>query len=332
MAKLPMTTFTRDLAAVVETLRGPAIYRSQTSLKFARFNRYCLPLLATVAVIFSGCSLPRIWQTRSVDATGPYRTGKTLAETQLERILTKQEKLLNDLSADLGEASTFEQQQKINEVDTAYRSFILDNPEYIYGYILYGKFLRAIGDFETANVIFVKANDLEGDYAVIKQQIGNYLAEEGEYGLALAYFMSAIDLEPKVALYHFQLGELLHTYRNAFVAGGELAADVVARQQFNAFANAARLDPDNRTFQMRYAEAFFDAAQPDWRTALRQWQALATNPSDEVERQIIELQKARVHIELDQYDAARASLAEVTRASLQTSKQQLLDKIGYPQP
>lgn len=255
--------------------------------------------------------------------------GKSLAEIQLERIVIKQDKLFSDLQTWLATASSSVQQQKVNEVDTAYRSFILDNPDYIYGYMLYGKFLRAVGEYEAANIIFVKANDLQGDYAVIKQQIGNYLAEEGEFVLALAYLVSAIELEPDTAVYHFQLGQLLHTYRDSFIASEILTAAALARQQFTAFENAARLAPHNRTLQMRYAEAYFDAQDPDWSAALRLWQALETSANDPVEREIIHLQKARVYIELNQYHYAKSALTHISHASLQESRQRLLNNIAH---
>ena len=284
--------------------------------------------IASCAIVLSGCTFPSLFETIPT-ATGNQPIGKSLAETRMERIIAKQQRLFKDLESKLATASSFDQQQRINEVDTAYRAFILDNPDYIYGFILYGKFLRTIGDFETANIIFVKANELAGDYAVIKQQIGNYLAEEAEYGLALAYLFSAVELEPNTALYHFQVGELLHTYRYQFIESEKLDAEVLARQQLTAFENAARLEPHNRIFQMRYAEAFFDAQDPYWPDALSQWQRLEKNAEDETEREIIQLQKARVYIELDEYDNAQACLAQITRTALQNSKELLLDRIAH---
>lgn len=284
-------------------------------------------LLSTL--FLSGCSTWKEWfsfkSSPNKTTNAPHTlSGKTLSEQKLERILAKQENVLQNLSPEEIETPTYEIYQGLQDIAHQYQSFIAENREYLYGYILYGKFLRTIGDYKTANIIFIKANELEGNHAVIKQQIANYLAEEGEYGLALPYLLSAIELEPNEGLYHYQLGELLHTYREDFIATEKLTSDVIDRQLFNAFEKASQLAPDNHTFQMRYAESFFDVPQPDWNLALEQWNLLEDSPSNDVERDIIRLQKARVHIELGQLSQAENLLKQVDRPSLENSRQHLL--------
>ena len=255
----------------------------------------------------------------------------SIADLRLQGILSKQEGLYRRLESSQQSQNLSADYQEIEAVDTEYRSFILDNPDYIYGYILYGKFLRSLGEYEKANEVFVKANDINGGYAVIKQQIAAYLAEEGSFELALMYLNSAIELEPEVALYHFQMGQLLHTYRDQFIESGGLSSALIGQQQFTAFANAARLAPHNRTFQMRHAEAFFDLEDPDWTLALQQWKALEHSCRDDMEWQLIQLQKCRVYVSLELYAEAERAVSRVDHHSLAFSAEKLRALI-FPDP
>ena len=254
---------------------------------------------------------------------------KSVAELELERILAKQQRVFDDLDAVLADADEQDRHQPVAALDTEYKAFILENPDYAFGYILYGKFLRSIDRAADAAEVFLKANEL-GDFAVVKQQIGTWLAEEGDYALALPYLLSAVELEPETAIYHYQLGELIYTYRQNFTENGQLSAELIDQQQFTAFAHAARLAPDNRTFQYRYAESFFDCADPDWSQALKQWQLLEATASTSVERQIIQVQKARVYAGLGEEEQALVLLEAVNLPLLGAIKQQLKASLSVP--
>ena len=277
-----------------------------------------LSLFALSTWHLAAMSLAEQGSTESVSAPA----AKSVAELELERILARQQRVFDDLNTVLADADEQDRRQPVEALDTEFKAFILENPDYVYGYILYGKFLRSIDRAADAAEVFLKANEL-GDFAVVKQQIGTYLAEEGDYALALPYLLSAVELEPKTAVYHYQLGELLYTYRQEFIKNGQLTAELIDHKQFKAFAQAARLAPDNRTLQYRFAESFFDCPDPDWTQALEQWQRLETTADSPVERQIIRLQKARVYAKLGDSDQALALLETVNHPSLSATKQQL---------
>ena len=194
-------------------------------------------------------------------------------------------------------------------------------------YIHYGKMLRKIGQDEYSLRIFLKADHLEGRFAVIKQQIGNYLAENGRFGEALGYFLQAIELEPEVALYHYQLGELLALFRESFIADEILFPDVVDEKIHTAFSQAVELEPENRGYRMRRAESCYDIEKPDWETALARWDELQEDAGSEFEREAIQLHRARAMVELKRYSEAKAALEEVGDARLASSRQWVLQKL-----
>lgn len=250
-----------------------------------------------------------------------------MADIRLERIYNKQQTALRQISERPEDYPLAERDRVLNDLLSEYSSFVFENPDFIYGYILYGKLLRQVGDREAANVAFVKANQLDPQIPVVKQQIGNYLVEEGQAMLALPYFMGAVELEPDNALYHYQLGELLHQFRELYIEEQDMPPDVLSEQMLESFGNAARLDPGNRQFQMRYAEAFFDALNPDWELALIHWNYLEDSAATPLERDIIRLQKARVMIAQGNNSNAEMLLISVNQPSLEASRQELLQQL-----
>ena len=216
-------------------------------------------------------------------------------------------------------------QLRLNELIHEWELLLTDNPDEVTAYIFYGKLLRKVEQKEHAHRMFAQANRLDPNIAVVNQQIGNYLAEDGDYGLALGYFLKAIELSPKTALYSFQLGELLFHFRDHYVADEILDRPTIERQMLAAFQTAAQLEPGNRDFQFRYAEAFYDLETPDWEAALAAWEAVGKTVSPGIETEAVQLHRARALVRLGRRTEARTLAENVTEPSLQKSKEQVLE-------
>ena len=111
--------------------------------------------------------------------------------------------------------------------------------------------------------ILLKANQLDPNLPIVKNQLGNYLAEEGEPIEAANYFISAIRLAPNEPLYHYQLGTLLTEARDDFLKSGQWTRAQLDQTMQEAFRHAAELAPDNIAFAYRYAYSFYDLAEPN---------------------------------------------------------------------
>ena len=73
---------------------------------------------------------------------------------------------------------------------------------------------------EQAFLAFLKADELDPEIAVVKQQIGNHLAEEGKAKLPSTFICRPWNLEPETAVYHFALGQLIYTFKDEFIKSG----------------------------------------------------------------------------------------------------------------
>lgn len=220
-------------------------------------------------------------------------------------------------------------EHRLGEIITAYSNYLSDNPEDTDALILCGKLLRRIGENERAFDLFLKADSLDPAIAVVKQQLGNHLAETGNGKAALTFYLNAIELEPQVAEYNYALGEILHSFREEFLSDQLYTRDALDREMLKAFQTATRLDPDNFDLQMRLGESYYDLENPDWKAALLHWERLrkATPDYNELRCQILDLHRARVLAELDRKEEARKLAAGITNSGLQASRKKFLEEI-----
>lgn len=256
--------------------------------------------------------------------------GETLAVRQLRQVIERENRTWERLRANPdNEATKRRVEAELLEVIGAYENILRANPDFAEAYAAYGLLLSRTGSREAAAKAFLKANELNPNIPMVKNQLGNYLVEDGKYQEALPYYLAAIELKPDEPLYHYQLGTLLHEFRRFFIADGTYTADVIAAKSHEAFKRAAELAPDTWAYAYRYAESFYDAADPDWEAALAEWRKLEAKAEPGVGVQTIRLHIARVLIEMGGHDdEARAIVATVTEPALAENKQTLVDYLN----
>ncbi|HNX05431.1 MAG TPA: hypothetical protein PKI32_08000, partial [Opitutales bacterium] len=158
---------------------------------------------------------------------------------------------------------------------------------------------------------------------------GNYMAEEGNYPGALAQYLKACELEPGEAVYHFGMGELLATFRDKFIADGAFSDEGIDAEILSAFAKAAALDPSNKDFAFRHAEAYYDISSPKWSEALAEWTKIASRSDlTRYEKDAARLHLARVNCELGRNAEALALVRDDVVPVLQATRARLLRRIS----
>jgi tetratricopeptide (TPR) repeat protein len=251
-----------------------------------------------------------------------------LASSSLLAIAEKEAKIYQKIAEDPEFYSANDLDRRINELVQSYRTYLLDQPNDVCAYILYGKLLRRVQENDQAFMAFLKADELDPEIAVVKQQIGNHLAEEGQGKAALTFYLRAVELEPQTAIYHFALGQLIHDFRQEFIEDGIFTSEALEREMLKAFRRAAALEPENFDFQMRLGEAYYDLTSPDWKGALVHWNKLRKEALTTLQGEILDLHRARVLGKLGRAAEAHKLLEQVLSPALQYSKQQVHDEIA----
>jgi tetratricopeptide (TPR) repeat protein len=188
--------------------------------------------------------------------------------------------------------------------------------------------LGQVGMTREAVGILLKANQLDKEIPVVKNEIARFLAEDGKLVEALPWLMAAIELEPKEPLYHYHLGKLLIEGREEFIKTGQFTRAALDRAMLEAFARAAEFAPANFGYAYRHAEAYYDLETPQWDAALALWRKLDAGVETPLEHQTLRLHQAKVLLEQGKPDEARKLIATVTERTLAKQKQTLLDQLA----
>lgn len=257
----------------------------------------------------------------------PAAESETLAERNLRRIATRQKEIFDEAVKQGGNLDEASLKQQVQELTHDYELLLRNNPAYAAGYAAYGYLLTKVDMRKEATAMLLKANQLDPDIALVKNQLGNLLAEAGKPLEAAPYFIAASKLEPNEPLYHYQLGTLLAEARDSFLAAGEWTRATLDDAMHRAFRRAAELAPDRFEFAYRYAESFYDLEKPDWDGALQAWSALEEKASTTIERQTMRLHAANICLKIGKPAHARALLDTVDDPKLQVQKDRLLPQL-----
>jgi len=253
-----------------------------------------------------------------------FAQGETLSERRLKELIARQQELLAEAAKENPNFDESNFRLQMEQLASGYEEWLRANPKNAEGYAAYGYLLSKLDQRKHAIAMLMKANQLDPNLPLVKNQIGNWLAEEGRPLDALAYYTAAIKLAPEEPLYHYQLGTLLYEARDEFLKAGEWKQDAIDRAIHEAFKKAAELAPDRIEFTYRHAESFYHKDPPDWEGALAAWRKLEEGAPSAVERETMRLHIANVLGKLRRFDEGRQVLADVREDALQQQKQRLL--------
>jgi tetratricopeptide (TPR) repeat protein len=253
---------------------------------------------------------------------------ESLTERSFKQLVERQKELLADAAKGGPNFDEANFQMQIEQVCRGYEELLRVNPNFATGYAAYGYLLSKLDQKKQSIVMLLKANQLDPDQPLVKNQIGNYLAEEGKPLEALSYYMAAIKLAPKEPLYHYQLGTLLHEARDDFLKSGEWHQEAIDHAIHEAFRRAAELAPDRIEFTYRYAESFYDLDPPNWDAALKAWSELELKAPTAIERETMRLHAANVLIKQGKLEHARTLLNAVTEPTLAKQKEKLVAQLA----
>jgi tetratricopeptide (TPR) repeat protein len=260
---------------------------------------------------------------------GPARAD-TLAEKNLREIVTRQKQIMARADADKEHLDEAWLRGELQSVISSYDILIQKNPDFAAGFAAYGLLLAQVGMSREAAGMLMKANQLDGEIALVKNEIARLLAEDGKIPEALPWLTAAVDLDPQEPLYHYHLGKLLVEGRDDLIATGQFTRAALDKVMLAAFQRAAALAPDKFAYAYRAAEAYYDLAEPKWNDALAAWSALETRAQPGIEQQTIRLHAANVLIKQGKTDHAKLLIDTVTEPALQKQKQTLLDELASP--
>lgn len=211
---------------------------------------------------------------------------------------------------------------QMQQLTRRYDRLLRVNPNYVPGCVAYGLLLSRIGMTREGAAFMYKANELDDQLPVVKNQLGNFCIEEGRPLEAFVFYNAAIALEPREPLYYYQLGTLLAEARDIFLkdAPGMWTRAKIDRAMQAAFLEATELAPGDWRYAYRYGLSFYDIEMGEWEAALQFWNVFETKLKPGIEQQVCRLHQAKVLGKLRRIKDAQAKLDTVTANELMTQK------------
>lgn len=255
---------------------------------------------------------------------------ETLAEKNLREIVTRQKQVFARATSEKEHLDEAWLRGELQSVISSYDILIQKSPDFAAGFAAYGLLLAQVGMSREAAGMLMKANQLDGEIPLVKNEIARLLAEDGKIPEALPWLTAAVDLDPQEPLYHYHLGKLLVEGRDDLIATGQFTRASLDKAMLSAFQRASALAPDKFAYAYRAAEAYYDLAEPKWDEALAAWSALEVRAQPGIEQQTIRLHAANVLLKQGKTDHAKVLMDTVTEPALQKQKQTLLDELAPP--
>lgn len=261
----------------------------------------------------------------------PAHAGDDEAAAKLKDIVARQKQVFADADKAGDDLDQDNLRMQLQQIGNDYDLLLRRNPAFVPAYVSYGLFLSKVDNRREAVTLLLKANSLDPNLPIVKNQLGNYLAEEGKPLEAMNYYLAAIQLEPKEPLYHFQLGTLLTEARDDFLKTGLWSRAQLDKTAREAFHQATLCAPDDWRYAYRYGLCFYDLETPDWDAALAFWRDFEKKMKPGVEQQTCRINEAKILIAQKHADQARALLATVTEPILARDKEKLVAELS-PSP
>ena len=251
--------------------------------------------------------------------------GSAVAVKMLTEIVVRQRAALAETAAKKSADEAEDVRPKLQRVADDYEVLVAAHPGFAAAWAAYGLFLcePVVEQRRTALALLFKANGLDGELPLVKNQIGVLLAEEGRMIEALNYFLAASDLAPKEALYHFQNGLVLDEARESFLKTQAWTTATIEKTVLEAFRRAVELAPERTDYAYRAAEAYYGLAEPRWEEAYKTWSALEQRLSGDIEKQAVRLHMARVQWKIGHAAVARELAGSVDVAELKGQRAKL---------
>ncbi len=293
-------------------------------MKYNQSDFFCFLIYLVTAFIICNVQLQADIK---IDASDVNESA-SLLERSIHKLLEKQKVLIQEFEKSGNENLNSSLEMKAQKLAESWEYLIEKYPDDVMPYLFYGKFLRKLNQREKAQLIFINVMRMNPKLAVANQQISNFYAEDGNFTAAFGFIIKAIDIEPHTPIYHYQLGGLLHHYYRSFIDEEIFTREAIDRQMLEAFRKAAQLETNNRNYQFRYAETFYDVESPNWEMALEAWENIKKIKLSISEIAAVNLHQARILIQLQRYVEAEKLLTQVNTPHLLNTKNELIEKLN----
>jgi len=237
------------------------------------------------------------------------------ADTKYSELLDRDDALMQQLGSSSVQRSILRQAEvraKLRRLEADYRFFIYEHPQDADALVSFGGFLYDQGREEEGLQFWQRAITVDPHCAKAYNNLAVDYGHNGRAADALRYHQKAIELDPSDPIFRFNWATTCVLFRKDAHEVYGWDTDQIFEHGLEEFRKARDLEPQNVEYAWAYAQTFYQVNKPDWQQAYAAWQFCLNQQVDEVGRERVYSQLARVCLRWGRLDKARSWLAKIT--------------------
>ena len=136
-------------------------------------------------------------------------------------------------------------EQRIAEVDKAYRTFVEQHPNHARARIAYGSYLNDNRDEPGAVKQWEEAKRIDPKLPAVWNNLANYYGHRGPVTNAFVHYQKAMDLMPNEAIYPWNYATTVYLFRKDAMEFFSISESDVFERALGLYRLAIKLDPAN---------------------------------------------------------------------------------------
>ncbi len=292
--------------------------------------------------------LGAVLATNPVEAASNLLTGKAIPAVPVDPVEAAYQKLLEfDDSADtdieqwIKDAGKFAEagagastatlrakvDQRIVEVDKAYKVFVEQHPNHARARIAYGSYLNDNHDEPGAVKQWEEAKRIDPKLPAVWNNLANYYGHRGPVTNAFVHYQKAMELMPNESTYPWNYATTVYLFRKDAMEFFACSESDVFERALGLYRLAIKLNPANFILRSDYANSFYGTKPQRFAEGYTAWKEAMEVARDEVEREGVQLHLARCKLSIGQYEEARHHLSLATNAMYVELRDRLFRRI-----
>jgi len=213
---------------------------------------------------------------------------------------------------------------RLELVRRAYEDFLLRNPNHTRARLAYASFLGDIREQQASHDQMEKARELDPKNPAPWNDLANFYGHFGPVKKSFAYYARAIELDSREAVYYQNFATTVFLFRKDAREFYQIEEQQVFDKALELYNQAIKLDPRNFELATDVARTYYGIKPPRTAQALAAWEYTLTAATNQVERESVYVNLARIKLNAGRFDEARRHLDAITNEMHTVIKNRLI--------
>ncbi len=249
------------------------------------------------------------------------------ADTEIEKWISDAAKFAEAGAGSNNATLKAKVEQRIADVDKAYRTFVEQHPNHARARIAYGSYLNDNRDEPGAVKQWEEAKRIDPKLPAVWNNLANYYGHRGPVTNAFVHYQKAMELMPNEAIYPWNYATTVYLFRKDAMEFFSISESDVFERALGLYRLAIKLDPSNFIIRSDYANSFYGTKPQRFSEGFVAWKEALEVARDDVEREGVQIHLARCKLSIGQFEEAGRHLGLATNTMYAEIRDRLARRI-----